>query len=150
MNSLVLPIVCAVTVAAAAQEALSPLQVQEAIALGKSCGDVPILRITKPDGDFIVFIEDPFARIAVRVLLQSRSGSPTHGTIQPMGGRRAQLTAGALPAHGIITGVRWRGWEWTFDRLPSGEFDVVVQTTAGVQRYRVTSEDRTGRIRVCT
>ena len=64
--------------------------------------------------------------------------------------RRSQLTAGAIPAHGIITEVRWRGWEWTFDRLPSSEFDVVVETTAGAQRYPVTSKDRAGRMRVCT
>ena len=34
--------------------------------------------------------------------------------------------------------------------IPSGEFDVVVETTAGAQRYRVTSKDRAGRMRVCT
>jgi len=70
--------------------------------------------------------------------------------IQSIRDRRAQLTAGALPAHGIMTEVRWRGWEWTFDRLPNGEFDVVVETTAGAQRYRVTSQDRARRMRVCT
>jgi hypothetical protein len=64
--------------------------------------------------------------------------------------RRSQLTAGATPAHGIVTEVRWRGWEWTFDRLPSGDFDVVVETTSGAQRYTVTNQDRAGRMRVCT
>jgi hypothetical protein len=177
----------------AAQEALNPSAVQEAIALGKSCGDVPILKVSKPGGDFVVFIEGPFARIAVhaaaarqmhqpfspanitpdigapdyrvwlqyapsgrrtltanRVLLQSRSGVASGRVIQSIRDRRAQLTAGALPAHGIMTEVRWRESERTFDRLPNGEFDVVVETTAGAQRYRVTSQDRARRMRVCT
>ena len=185
--------VMAATAVVSAQEALSPSAVQEAIALGKSCGDVPILRVTKPDGDFVVFIESPFARIAVhaaaarqmhqpfdpvnitpdigapdyrvwlqytpngrrtltvnRVLLQARSGAAGERVIKPTRDRRSQLSVGAIPAHGIITDVRWRGWEWTFDRLPNGEFDVVVETTAGVQRYRMTSQERTGRMRVCT
>lgn len=185
--------VTAATTVASAQEALSPSAVQEAIALGKSCGDVPILRVTKPGGDLVVFVESPFARIAAhaaaagqmhqpfdpvnitsdigaddyrvwlqyapsgrrtltanRVLLQPRSGGANSRVMKPIRDRRSQLTAGALPAHGIITEVRWRGWEWTFDRLPNGEFDVVVETTAGAQRYRVTSQDRAGRMRVCT
>jgi hypothetical protein len=190
--SLILPFVSVMTVASA-QESLNPSEMQKAIAIGKSCGDVPILRVTKPDGDFVVFIESPFARIAAhaaaarqmhqpfdpanitadigapdyrvwlqyapsgrrtltanRVLLHSRSGAARGAAIKPIRDRRSQLTVGALPAHGIITEVRWRGWEWTFDRLPNGEFDVVVETTAGAQRYRVTSQDRAGRMRICT
>jgi hypothetical protein len=190
--SLILPFASVMTLAAA-QEALGPPAAQEAIALGKSCGDVPILRITKPDGDFVVFIESPFARIAVhaaaarqmhqpfdpvnitsdigapdyrvwlqyapggrrtltanRVILQSISGAASGRMIQPTRDRRSQLTVGAIPAHGIITEVRWRGWEWTFDRLPKGEFEVVVETSASAQRYRVSSQDREGRMRVCT
>jgi hypothetical protein len=189
--SLILPFVSVMTVASA-QEALAPSAVQEAIALGKSCGDVPILRVTKPGGDFVVFIESPFARIAThaaaarqmhqpfdpanitsdigapdygvwlqyapsgrrtltanRVLLESRSGAASDRVIKSIRDRRSQLTVGAIAAHGIITEVRWRGWEWTFDRLPNGEFDVVVETTAGAQRYRVTSQDRARRMRVC-
>jgi len=180
-------------VVAAAQEPLNPALVQEAIALGKSCGDVPILRVTKPGGDFVVFIEGPFARVAVhaaaarqmhqpfdpanitadiaapdyrvwlqyapsgrrtltanRVSLQQRSGAANGRMIRSTHDRRSQLTAGATPAHGIVTEVRWRGWEWTFDQLPSGDFDVVVETTAGAQRYTVTNQDRAGRMRVCT
>jgi len=190
--SFILPFVSVMTVASA-QEALSPAAVQEAIALGKSCGDVPIMRVTKPGGDFVVFIESPFARIAAhaaaarqmhqpfepanitadiaapdygvwlqyapsgrrtltanRVVLQSRSEAAADRVIKPMRDRRSQLTVGAIPAHGIITDVRWREWEWTFDRLPNGDFDVVVETTAGSQRYRVTSQDRARRMRVCT
>ena len=191
-HSLVIPLLSVLTPVAAAQEPLSPALVQEAIALGKSCGDVPIWRVTKPGGDFVVFIESPFARIAAhaaaarqmhqpfdpanitsdigapdyrvwleyapsgrrtltanRVLLESRSGAASGRVIKPIRDRRSQLTAGAIAAHGIITEVRWRGWEWTFDRLPNGEFDVVVETTAGAQRYRVTSADRARRMRVC-
>jgi len=185
--------VTAATAVASAQEALSPSMVQEAIALGKSCGDLPIMRVTKPDGDFVVFIESPFARIAVhaaaarqmhqpfepvnitsdigapdyrvwlqyapsgrrtltvnRVSLQATSGAAGERAIEPIRERRSQLTVGAIPAHGIITDVRWRGWEWTFGRIPSCEFQVVLETTAGVQRYRVTSKERAGRMRVCT
>ena len=192
-HSLVLPIVCVMAVVAAAQKPLDPVLVQEAIALGKSCGDVPILRVTKPGGDFVVFIEGPFARVAVhaaaarqmhqpfdsanitadvgapdyrvwlqyapsgrrtltanRVSLQPRSGAANGRMIRSTHDRRSQLTAGATPAHGIVTEVRWRGWEWTFDQLPSGDFDVVVATTAGPQRYTVTNQDRAGRMRVCT
>ncbi len=191
--SLVLPFACVMAVVAAAQEPLNPALLQEAIALGKSCGDVPILRITKPGGDFVVFIEGPFARVAVhaaaarqmhqpfdpanitadvgapdyrvwlqyapsgrrtltanRVSLQPRSGAANSRMIRSTRDRRSQLTAGATPAHGIVTEVRWRGWEWTFDQLPSDDFDVVVETTAGAQRYTVTNQDRAGRMRVCT
>jgi len=59
-------------------------------------------------------------------------------------------THGAIPAHGIITEVRWRSWEWIFDRLPIDDFDVILETSAGAQRYAVTARDRAGMMRVCT
>ena len=70
--------------------------------------------------------------------------------IQPARERPFQLTVRHLPAHGIINEVRWRFWEWIFDQLPAGEFQVVLDTTAGVQRYTVTDKDRAKLMRVCT
>jgi hypothetical protein len=70
--------------------------------------------------------------------------------IQPVRDRPFQLTVGILPAHGILDEVRWRNWEWIFDQLPAGEFQVIVETSAGVQRYTVTERDRATLTRVCT
>ena len=75
-RSVVLLIVCVMASMASAQESLEPTLVQEAIALGKSCGDVPILRVTKPGGDFVVFIEGPFARIAVHAAAARQMHQP--------------------------------------------------------------------------
>src|SRR5437899_2413353 len=75
-HSLVIPLLSVLTPAAATQEPLSPALVQEAIALGKSCGDVPIWRVTKPGGDFVVFIESPFARIAAHAAAARQMHQP--------------------------------------------------------------------------
>jgi hypothetical protein len=189
---LALTIVCSCTFAVAAQELLTDTQVKEAVALGRACGDVPIAKVGAKGGDFNVFIEGPFARIALhaaaarqmhqpfdvsklrgdvaapdyriwaqyvlegrrtvsidRVVLQGTDNKGMNAVIQPVRDRPFQLTVGHLPAHGIMDEVRWRNWEWIFDRLPVSEFHVILETSAGVQRYRVTSRERAALMRIC-
>ena len=178
--------------------ALSNAQIAEAISLGQQCGELPIVKVGSVGGDFEVYIESPFARVALfaslarqmhqpfgpstvtlqmsapvfhvwlqyvptarlavsvdRVVLQS-SGSAeskdggSRSVIHPLNGHPFELTLGHVPAHGIITELRWRQFEWTFDRLPRQDFDAIVETSAGLQRYRVTAADRTKRMRGCT
>ena len=174
-----------VTVAVAAEEPLTDMQVKDAVALGKDCGDVPLVKVGAAQGDFNVFVEGAFARIAVhaaaarqmhqpfdtskvkgdlaaldyRVWVQYSSRGTSDGfgescrpsttgekgastTIRPVRERPFQLTVGRLPGHGIIDEVRLRRWEWMFDRLPAGEFQVILDTSAGTQRYTVTARDR--------
>jgi hypothetical protein len=177
----------------AAQGSLTESQIKDAIALGKDCGGIPLIRVGSPRGDFNVFIESPFARVAIhaaaarqmhqpfaapqmtrdilapdyrvwvqyvpdgrravsvsRVLLQPTGETGTAGVIQPVRERGfSQLSVGALPAHGIITEVRWRGSEWRFDRIPAGDFKVILMTSAGQQRYAVTAKDRATPMKVC-
>jgi hypothetical protein len=189
----VLTVVCSGAVAVAAQEPLSEAHIQEAIAVGRNCGDVPIVNVGAKAGDFTVYIEGPFARIALhaaaarqmrqpfdaskvtgdvavpdyriwaqytlegrrtvsvkRIVLQPAGKRARGPVIQPVRDRPFQLTVGHLPAHGIINEVRWRNWEWIFDRLPGGEFQVILETSAGAQRYTVTERDVARLMRVCT
>jgi hypothetical protein len=192
-RTLVLTIICSLSVAVAAQEPLTEAQVKEAVALGEGCGDVPLVKVGAGGGDFTVFVEGPFARVAVhaaaarqmhqpfdaskvprdlaapdyRVWMQyalagRRTVSVKHVVLRPLGKgamsaviqpvreRPSQLTVGTLPAHGIIDEVRWRSWEWIFDHLPVGDFQVILETSAGMQRYTVTGKDRAALMRVCT
>jgi hypothetical protein len=189
---LALAMVFSCTCAIGAQERLTVAQVKEAIALGRACGDVPIAKIGAKRGDFNVFIEGPFARIALhaaaarqmhqpfdvsnvrgdvaspdyriwaqyvlegrrtvsvdRAVLQAIDNEGINAVVQPVRDRSFQLTVGHLPAHGIMDEVRWRNWEWIFDRLPGSEFDVILETSAGVQRYRVTSRERAALMKIC-
>jgi hypothetical protein len=52
---LVLTIMCSLSIAVAAQEPLTEAQVEEAVALGKGCGDVPLVKVGAGGGDFTVF-----------------------------------------------------------------------------------------------
>ena len=188
-------IVCWCTLAVTSQELLTETQVKEAAALGKACGDVPIAKVGAKGGDFNVFIEGPFARIALHaaaarhmhqptfgvyrpesaemwsasdyriwaqytlegrrtvsvdhVVLQEAGKHGMHAVILPVRDRPFQLTVGHLPAHGIVNEVRFGNWEWTFDRIPVNEFHVILETSAGVQRYRVTARDRNALMRIC-
>jgi hypothetical protein len=189
----VLTIGCSVTLAVAGQEPLTEAQVKEAVAIGKDCSNVPLVRVGAVRGDFNVFIEGPFARIAIHaaaarqmhqrfdaskvtgdvaardyrvwaqytlrgrrtvsvnhVVLQPNGKSGMSAAIQPVRERSFQLTVGQLPAHGIVDEVRWRNWEWIFDHLPVGTFQVILETSAGAQRYTVTGQDQATLMRVCT
>jgi hypothetical protein len=190
-RAVTLSILLWMTVGASAQTRLSKASIEDALVLGKNCGSVPLMKISKPRGDFEVFIEDPFARIAIHAAAARQMHQPfdaskitadiaapdyrlwvqytpdaqrtitvTHVRLQPRRGtgadvirpareRSYQLTVGTHPAHGIITEVRWRNWEWIFDRLPAEDFDVILETSAGPQRYAVTSRDRASVMKVC-
>jgi hypothetical protein len=191
MREVMLAIVVLLDLSAAAPGRLDPAAINKAIDLGKSCGDVPLIKLVQPGGDFDVYVESPFARVAIhaaaaqqmhhafdasnvtsdiggpgyhvwlqytlravrtlsvkRLVLQPTSGRDRR-IIEPIREGPFQLTAGAWPAHGIITDVRWRQYEWVFDRLPEGDFAVVLRTTTGVQRYHVTARERSRTMRVC-
>jgi hypothetical protein len=47
-----------------AQETLDEKEVRQAIALGRSC-HAPIIRVAASRGDFDVYVESPFARVAL-------------------------------------------------------------------------------------
>ena len=190
---LTMTVAASICVAPAAQEPLTDTEIRDVVALGTSCGEVPLVKVTDPRGDFDVFIEGPVARVAIqaaaaaqmrrpfdasmvtpemteptfRVWLQytlygRRTISVDDVVLQPAGRNGArdamrpfrqqpfELTIGHLPAHGIVDAVRFRWTQWTFDRLPAGPFDVILSTTAGVQRYTVTDKDRSASFRVCT
>ena len=65
MRPLLVPaLVFALTASAGAQSRLSERQLADAIAVGRQCGNVPLLRAEAARTDFVVFIEGPFARVA--------------------------------------------------------------------------------------
>jgi hypothetical protein len=75
----------------------------------------------------------------------------THGgaVLQPTDVRRERLFIGTVPSDGIIEPLRARFQEFVFPAVPSGDVDVMLHTSAGVQRYEVTERDRLRLIRVC-
>jgi hypothetical protein len=149
---------------------LTDEQIDEAIALGKK-GDVPIALVGRmlgiSKGDFDVFIEGPMGRIAAaaeaatkqlrpftranvtaemkdpvyRVLLQrsehaSGFAFAQHVVLMPKGSKNLEDAIQPVrESLRLLTGVY-------FDRLPDGEFDVVVATSKETQRYNVTSKAR--------
>jgi hypothetical protein len=150
--------------------ALRPLteqQVSDAIERGR-LGDVPLVQVgtfigvTK--GDFNVFFEGPVTRIAsaahtaIEQLRPFDLNNVTNAMRAPMyrvvvkaeNGRSGSLQHIVLQAKGRngMDGVQQPVKEGSpfgsayFDRLPDGEFDVVVVTTSGNQRYDVSSKDR--------
>jgi hypothetical protein len=141
------------------------------IALGKR-GDVPIALVGRiigvSKGDFDVFVEGPMGRIAAaaegafkqlspftradvtesmkeslhRVVIReteyaSHHPTPKHIVLMP---RKSKDLEQAIqptrePGRGAVC-------EAFFDRLPEGEFDVVVATSDGAQRYNVEARAR--------
>src|SRR5438477_1425164 len=75
-RSVTLPILLWMTVGTSAQTRLSKASVEDAIALGKNCGNIPLVKISKPGGDFEVFIEDLFARIAIHAAAARQMHQP--------------------------------------------------------------------------
>jgi hypothetical protein len=67
-----------------AQKALDEKEVQQAIAVGRSC-HAPIIRVTASLGDFDVYIESPFARVA----LVAATALMMHEPLDAPGVRRA-------------------------------------------------------------
>ena len=159
----------ALSVAAFAQQPLTDEQVAAAIALGKS-GAAPVVRVGA-SRDFDVTIAGPIGRIAAaaayavkqfrpfepanvtpamraptfvvtvvatynsrylgptRIVLQRKDAKGVEGAISPIS-QEQTLDVTAL------------GRDATFDRLPDGEFDVVVVTTDTPQRFAVSAQMR--------
>ena len=69
--------------------------------------------------------------------------------IRSVAQRDVRLFVGSVASHGIIEPLRARFPEYTFESLPSGRFDVVLQTTAGVERYHVTPQRTQPLLPVC-
>lgn len=148
---------------------LTDEQVDEAIALGKK-GDVPIIAVGRDfgvsKGSFDVFIEGPIGRIAtaaeqatkqlrpftrdnvtaemkeplLRVILKHAEGGEyavaQHVVLMP---RKSKNLDDAIQP--VRESPRLFSGAY-FDRLPEGEFDVVVVTTKGTERYDVNSKAR--------
>ena len=68
---------------------------------------------------------------------------------QPTAVGTSRLFLGRAASHGIIEGLRFRAGESTFDTLPAGDFAVILQTTAGVQKYPVSETDRATLLPAC-
>jgi hypothetical protein len=80
-----------------------------------------------------------------RISVRSRGGARIEATDV----RRERLFLGTVASHGIIEPLRARFPEYVFSALPPGPLEVVLHMPAGVQRYRVTDEDRSRLITVC-
>ncbi len=156
--------------ATAAQESLPDDQIAKAIALGKA-GNVPVVKVSKFGGDFDIYIAGPVARIAAaaneatkryrpfdltnvtpdmaapvysvtvhramsaertmaeHIVLQPKGAQCTDGAIQPLTPSDPRLRMAAL-------------FEHRFDRLPDGDFQVVVVKGDRPQIYAVSPKDR--------
>src|SRR5437868_11372197 len=66
-----------VLIAPAAQPQLTDAQIKDAIALGRSCREIPLLmKVGSQRGDFDVFIEGPIARIAIQAAAAAQIRRP--------------------------------------------------------------------------
>jgi hypothetical protein len=150
----------------AAQDGLTDVQVVDAIALGRA-GKVPTVHVSTFLGDYDVFIQGPVARIAqaaarafreyrpfeladvppemkaptYRIIIERKryASSPpaTHIVLQP---RRAKGMDGVIQP--LKERVLLGDGTAEFDRLPDGEFDVVVVTADGPEKYAVSLRAR--------
>jgi hypothetical protein len=86
------------------------------------------------------------AKVSVRqIVIHETTGTE----IAPLGHRYERFFVGLAPSHGIIEPLRDRFDEAIFDRVPDGNFDVVLRTTAGNQIYHVTHQTRGTLLHVC-
>src|SRR5262245_27853118 len=69
-------IACSFAVSAGAQDRLTDRQISEAIALGGSCSDIPLMKVEAAEADFVVFIEGPFARVAEHAAVARQMSVP--------------------------------------------------------------------------
>ncbi len=153
-----------------AQEPLTDAQVREAIALGQA-DKIPIVQVGTflgvSKGDFNVFIEGPMARIAGAAAAAFRQYRPfdvTHVTdamkapLYRVFLRESRVNSRAFPTRIVLQRKRARGmdgviqpirepergfaFDAAFDQFPDGDFDVVVVTSQGEQRYDVSPSAR--------
>jgi len=80
-----------------------------------------------------------------RITIRPRGGK----VLQPAKVRRERLFIGTVASHGIIEPLRARFQEFVFPEVPAGGLEVALHTNTGVERYRVTEQDRARLIRVC-
>lgn len=145
-------------------------EIAEAIAVGKS-GTVPILKVGRLVSDFDVYIAGPVARIAaaandatrryrpfdatnVKADMSARvfaitvhrasNGERTmaeHVVLQPKGAKGMDGAIQPLASENRV-GRMASLFEWRFDRLPDGDFQVVVMKGDRPQLFTVSSKDR--------
>jgi hypothetical protein len=162
-------LVLTLSVTSFAQQPLTDEQVAAAIALGKS-GTAPVVRVGG-SRDFDVSIKGPIGRIAaaaaeavkqfrpfepadvtpemrapnfvvtVLATYNSRYLIPTRIVLQR---KDAKGLEGVIPpvSQGQTVDHTALGRDATFDRLPEGDFDVVVVTTDTPQRFAVSAQMR--------
>jgi len=75
--------------------------------------------------------------------------TPGGASIEATDVRRERLFLGTVASHGIIEPLRARFPEFVFSTLPPGPLEVVLHMPGGIQRYRVTEQDRSRLIDVC-
>lgn len=152
------------------QTSLTEDEIADAIALGRS-GTVPILKVTRFVSDYEVQIAGPVARIAAaandairryrpfdstnvkndmsaRVFTitvhRSSNGERTmaeHVVLQPKGAKGLDGAIQPLVPGDHLTRIAGL-FEWRFDRLPDGDFQVVVVKGDRPQLFAVSSKDR--------
>lgn len=80
-----------------------------------------------------------------QITIRARGRADLH----PIRVRDELLALGTVPSHGIVEPLRVRSPEFVFSDLPRDDFFVVLHLSAGTERYRVASQDRSRVIRVC-
>ena len=167
--SATLSVAWALGVVVEAQQPLTQAQVDQALGWGKS-GEMLPVSVRNATPDFDLWIEGPVNRIAALVHSFHPSWSAKTGMVTDAqlpsenakrlvaqgyvvradygerGRRAVTLSAIALQSRGTshtIRPVRDDGFStFTFDRLPDGDFTVIVTTNVGPQRYMVSNTVR--------
>jgi hypothetical protein len=87
--------------------------------------------------------------VAARTTISAIQFESNGRLIAPVARRDVRLFVGLVASHGIIEPLRARFPEYTFDRMPAGIFDVVLDTNLGVQRYHVRPQVKAALLTVC-
>jgi len=106
--------------------------------IGAMTADYRIWAVYRDEADRTVSV----SRIGVRPI-----GGAERGPLRTLEWERLFLGIGS--SHGIIEPLRLRPGEAIYDSLPSGDFQIVLHTTAGVLRPTVTAAARSALLRVC-
>ncbi len=168
---LLIAIALACQAATPGQQELSEQRIREAIELGRT-GNVSIVQVGTRRSNFDVFIEGPIARIAAAAARAFQRYEPfdernvTDAMKAPLfrvffsrvENSRAPFVrverivlqpTGAKGMDGVVQPFKRPGelnlrfdFEAYFEQFPEAEFDVVLVTTGGPQKYNVTKEQR--------